>query len=101
MAKKVKRKIPGKPVKRNVAKEAVQTRRLVSKSRARLALRDLILFAVLSLIFYILYSVTGDTKLIYQDTFFLLSIVLGFIALAFLIIFLVIIFSREKIKSKR
>ena len=104
MAKKVKKKnkkIFRKPIRRSVAKKVVQVKQMPLKNRSGLALRNLILFAVLALISYILYSITGSEKQIYRNTFYLSSMILGFIALAFLIVFLVVIFSREKVKSKR
>ena len=61
--------------------------RFFPQIKKRLALRDLILFAILSLISYILYTASGIQ--IYQDTFYLLSMIFGFIAVAFLIVFLV------------
>jgi len=102
MAKKrvVKRKVAKKSVaKRKIKRAPRATKQLSPKNRTRLALRDLVLFAVLSLIFIMLYNVSENV--IYQDMFYLLSMVFGFIALAFLIIFAAISFSRGKAKKKR
>ena len=80
-------------------KTSREPKQLISKNRSKLALRNLILFAVLSLISFILYTVFGNQ--LYQDTFYLLTIIFIFVALAFLIIFLAISFSRGKVSKKR
>lgn len=85
-------------VKKSVSKKAVPVKQITSRYNSRLALRDLILFALLSVISFILETVSGNT--LYQDTFYLLAILFGFISLAFLIVFLVIVFAREKVKKK-
>ncbi|MBI2004358.1 hypothetical protein HYS72_02745 [Candidatus Pacearchaeota archaeon] len=81
-----------------VKKRTIPVKQITSRYNSRLALRDLILFALLSIISFILFTVSGNT--LYQDTFYLLAILFGFIALAFLIVFLVIIFARGKVKGK-
>ena len=90
-------------VKKLVKKGGDQASKLVgdlsSKYGSKLALRDLILFAVLSLISYILYLVSGSG--IFQDTFYLLAMIFGFMALAFLIVWLSIGFARGKVKPKK
>mgnify|MGYP001586679355 FL=1 len=85
-------------VKSSASKKAVPLKQITSRYNSRLALRDLILFALLSIISFILYTVSGN--ILYQDTFYLLAILFLFVALAFLIVFLVIIFAREKVKGK-
>ena len=85
-------------VKSSASKKTVPLKQITSRYNSRLALRDLILFALLSIISFILYTVSGNT--LYQDTFYLLAILFGFISVAFLIVFLVIIFAREKVKKK-
>ncbi|MEK6817265.1 MAG: hypothetical protein AABX80_00530 [Nanoarchaeota archaeon] len=79
-------------------KKTIPVKQITSRYNSRLALRDLILFALLSVISFILFTVSGNT--LYQDTFYLLAMIFGFISVAFLIVFLVIIFSRGKIKKK-
>ena len=79
-------------------KRTIPVKQITSRYNSRLALRDLILFALLSIISFILYTVSGNT--LYQDTFNLLAILFGFISVAFLIVFLVIIFAREKVKKQ-
>ncbi|MDP2672634.1 MAG: hypothetical protein Q8O84_02375 [Nanoarchaeota archaeon] len=80
-----------------VKKKTIPVKQITSKYNSRLALRDLILFALLSIISFILFTVSGNT--LYQDTFYLLAMLFGFVALAFLIVFLVIIFARGKVKK--
>ncbi len=87
-----------KPVAKSSAKKTVPLKQITSRYNSRLALRDLILFALLSIISFILFTVSGNT--LYQDTFYLLGILFLFIAVAFLIVFLVIIFARGKVKKK-
>ena len=101
--KKVKRKIARKKVSLHTHSVKRKIPNIVKKNslqnRSKFTLRTLILFAVLALISYILYTVTGSTKPIYQDTFLLLAMILGFIALAFLIAFVAISFAKGKIKK--
>ena len=85
-----------KVVRKKVARVSKQS---ISKYNSRLALRNLILFALLSLIFFMLYTVSGNE--LYQYMFYLLSLVLGFIAVAFLIVLLIIVFSRGKVVKRR
>lgn len=85
-------------VKSSASKKTVPLKQITSRYNSRLALRDLILFALLSIISFILFTVSGNT--LYQDTFKLLGILFLFIAVAFLIVFLVIIFARGKVKGK-
>lgn len=79
-------------------KKTIPVKQITSRYNLRLALRDLILFALLSVISFILFTVSGNT--LYQDTFYLLAMIFGFISVAFLIVFLVIVFSRGKVKKK-
>jgi Na+/proline symporter len=69
----VKRKDPSLEIKRVRA----------TPSRIKLVLRNLILFVILSLISYLLYIVFDNV--IYETFFYFLTMILGFIALAFLI----------------
>jgi len=80
-----------------VKKKTIPVKQITSRYSSRLALRDLILFALLAIISFILFTVSGNT--LYQDTFYLLAILFGFIAVAFLIVFLAIIFARGKVKK--
>ena len=63
-----------------------------SKRKINLVLNNLILFAVLSLASFLLYRVSSDELLI--NLFYLLAMVLGFVAGAFLIILLIFFFMR-------
>ena len=78
-----------KPQKKSapIQKRTIPIKQITSRYNSRRALKDLILF-----------TVSGNT--LYQDTFYLLAILFGFIAVAFLIVFLVIVFAREKVKQK-
>src|SRR3989344_3986684 len=88
-----------KPQKKSasIKKRTIPVKQITSRYNSRRALRDLILFALLSIISFILFTVSGNS--LYQDTFYLLAILFGFIAVAFLIVFLVIVFAREKVKQ--
>ena len=81
-----------------VKKRTIPVKQITSRYNSRLALRDLILFAILTIISFILFTVSGNS--LYQDTFYLLAILFGFIAVAFLIVLLVIVFARGKVKNK-
>lgn len=91
-----KKRVKKRPIRKKVV--SAKSPKLVSKYGSKLALRDFILFAVLSLLFYILNTISGNE--IYQDMFYLLAIIFGFLALAFLIILLAISLSRGKVKNK-
>ena len=94
-----KKKVKKSQKKSAIAKKGIiPAKQITSRYNSRLALKDLILFALLSIISFILYIVSGNT--LYQNTFYLLAILFGFISVAFLIVFLVIIFAREKVKKK-
>jgi hypothetical protein len=84
---------------RNINRHHVIAKASTPKDRSRLALRDLILSGVLSLICFVLYAIV--TNEIYQNTFYLLSMILGFIAVAFLILYIATLFSRGKTKRAR
>ena len=83
----VRRKIAGKKV-ANKPKRMVRA----SKRKITLVLKNLILFIVLGLISFLLYSVSEKESL--QNFFGILAIVLGFIALAFLLVLLILLFMR-------
>ena len=89
-----------KPQKKSapIQKRTIPIKQITSRYNSRRALKDLILFSLLAIISFILFTVSGNT--LYQDTFYLLAILFGFIAVAFLIVFLVIVFAREKVKQK-
>lgn len=61
---------------------------------SRLALKDLILFSVLSIVSFIIYTLSNDP--FYEDLFYLFGMVLVFIAAAFLIAFLALYFLKRK-----
>ncbi len=91
------RKRAGRVISKSKIK-TISSKQITSKYNSKLALRDLILFALLSIISFILYTVSGS--ILYQDTFYLLTILFGFVSVAFLIVFLIIIFARGKVKKK-
>ena len=91
----VKRKVSMKKAPQKVVKQTSKSviRQIrATPSRLRLVLRNLILFITLTLISYILYSVAGN--IVYQTFFYFLSMILGFVSLAFLISLLVLVFLR-------
>ena len=77
-------------VKRNISKP----KRLVRASQRKisLAFKNLILFAVLSLISFLLYNFLSNE--LFVNLFFLLAIILGFVAVAFLIVLLIFLVLR-------
>ncbi len=109
--KKVKKKIVKKPLKKKVVRKKVihkkvvrkkvprKTTKIIPKTRSKLALRNLIFFAVLALISLILYRVSENEM--YDYLFGLLSIIFACIGAAFLILFLAIVFSREKVRKRK
>ena len=77
--------------KKKVKKKAKPKRTVVSeKKRVSLAWKNLIFFAALFVVFYALYSVSSNPAWI--NLFGIFSIVLGVVALAFLVSLLVLIF---------
>ena len=76
--------------KKSVKKRSVnKSKKLVryTKKKINLALKNLILFGVLSLIFFMLYSVSSNET--YENLFLLFSMLLGFVGLAFLVVLLI------------
>lgn len=105
-----------KPVKKKVVKKVVPVKKKVKPSRkissrkfnegyysyktkSKVALFNLVLFALLSVISYILYLVSGPGN--FENVFYLLFMILAFIAVAFLLLFLVYFFAKGKIKRKK
>lgn len=88
-----------KVVRKKVSITPERTRQLTSQYNSRFALRDLILFALLSVISFMLFTVSGSE--LYQDMFYLLAMIFGFVAVAFLIAYLALIFSRVKVKRRK
>jgi hypothetical protein len=72
-----------------VVKQVSQKRILVTPSKFRLVLKNLILFVILALISFVFYKVSKNQ--LYVDFFALLTWILGFIAVAFLISLLVLL----------
>ena len=90
----VKKKVRKGKARRTVAKKSVsKTRKVVaSKRKIRLVLRNLILFAILSALSFGLYNVFNDKILV--NFFWMVSLVSGFVAVAFLIVYLILIFMK-------
>ena len=100
MAKKIKKVVKKKSVQK-VAKKSgakrksgsVKSKKIrATKQKINLVLKNLILFAILSLASFLLRSVSSDELLI--NLFSLLAMVLGFVAGAFLIVLLIFLFLR-------
>ena len=74
-----------------VSKQAVQAKKLVRSNKRKIGvvLKNLVLFALLSLLFFVLFEVSSDP--VYQDLFSLISMILGFIAFAFFLVLLIFI----------
>jgi sorbitol-specific phosphotransferase system component IIBC len=66
---------------------------LTSKKKINFILKNVLFFLVLGIISYILMSVTG--KEIYSNLFELLMMVFGFIALAFFLVLLILLFMKS------
>ena len=89
-----------KKVKKKVSKKIARKKSVKRKSgsiksdkqKINLVLKNLMLFAILALASFLLYSVSSNELLV--NLFSLLTIVLGFVAGAFLIILLVFFFMR-------
>jgi len=82
-------------------KRAGKKRTFSNKKKIILILSNLIFFGVLTLIFYLLYTVLNPGTF-FQNLFGILSIVSGFISVSFLIVLLIFLFSRlfkRKLKS--
>lgn len=109
MAKKVKKAVKKKvvkKVKKSVKKKVIKSKPVIKskklkviairpkKQRFNLIVKNLILFTILSILCFLLYNVSSNP--IYQDFFWLLALILGFVALAFLILFLTLLFIRMK-----
>jgi preprotein translocase subunit Sec63 len=86
--------------KRKTAKKPKRKSRAVKKTKKRLTrassrkvglvVKNLVLFVILAVASYLLYNVTTlDT--IYNNLFYLLAIILGFVSLAFLIVLLILL----------
>ncbi len=68
----------------------------VTKNKFKLVVRQLIFFAVLTIISSALYVVSNNLdKAMYVNLFFLLAILFGFITLAFLIVLLILFFVKN------
>ena len=81
--------------KRRVVRRATsKSVRLVRSSQRKinLVLKNLILFVILAILSVVLYSASGNE--LYSSLFLLLSILFGFVAVAFLIILLIFVFMR-------
>lgn len=90
--KKIVKKAPKKSVKK-VARKPMKSRQVrATPRRVKFTLRNLILFIILALISYLLYVVSNNA--IYETFFYFLAMILGFIALAFLISLLVFLVLR-------
>jgi len=83
-----KSRISSKVAKKSVRRVAVKPTRY-SPRKIGVVIKNLILFAILSLISWLLYGVSNVGM--YENLFLLLAYVLGFVALAFLIVLLVLL----------
>lgn len=95
----VKKKTVKKPVQKKKAKKTVkakgisQRKPLTPKNKMKFAIKNVVFFLMLGIISYILFSVTG--KEIYSNLFELLSMIFIFIAIAFLIVLLILVFMKS------
>jgi hypothetical protein len=84
----IKKKVVKKPVKKVVSKSKKFVRSNVRK--LKIVINNLIFFIILFVLSLILYSVSGEEM--YINLFLMLSIIFGFVSLAFLISLLVLLF---------
>jgi len=89
MAKRKKSVKSKKKIKRSIGKSKSSND---SDKKRNLAVKNLILFTIILVVSWGLYSVSGTET--YQDLFFLLSILSGFVAIAFLIVLLIFVFMK-------
>ncbi len=89
--KSVRRKVKKRPVKK-ITRKTVKSKRMVrfSKKKINLVLKNLILFVILFTLSFVLYNVSSQEM--YTNLFLLLSIIFGFITIAFLIVLLIFLF---------
>ena len=86
---KTSRKVKGKSIKKikKSSKKSVGKRFVRStKRKIELVLKNLVLFAILTLVFSLFYIFSNNT--LFRSLFGLLAMILGFVGLAFLIVFL-------------
>ena len=81
-----------KRVKRKISKSKSKKLDDSNIRKINLVIKNLILFGVLSLLSLMLYSVSNDE--VYQSLFSLISIVLGFVSIAFFIVLMVFLVLR-------
>ena len=102
MVKKKVKRVAGKKIKRPVTKKIKKVRRtkIVSKSKrlirssrrkVNIVIKNLVLFSILSFVLWILSTISGVE---YTNLFLLLSVILGFVAVAFLIALVALLFLR-------
>lgn len=92
--KKVRKKSSVRRISPKVKKEISKPKKLVRASQRKISLifKNLTLFAILFLISFLSYSFLSNE--LYVNLFFLLTIIFGFIALAFLIVLLIFLILR-------
>ena len=82
-----------RPAKKKPARKSMQRKSAGVKSRKlRIASRNLVMFVILFVLSLILYYASGQE--FYVNLFFMLSILFGFLAMAFLIAYLVLFFMK-------
>ena len=88
----VKNKTVRRTAKRRVSRARIQPKRLIRSSQRKIgiAVKNLILFVILTTASYLLY--TNSKTILYQNLFFLLSMILGFVAVAFLVALVTLLF---------
>lgn len=73
-------------------KKIVRQARQFTKPKFNLALKDLLLFAILFFVFFLLKSVVSN--ILWKNLFLLLMIIFGFLTIAFLLVFLIFLFAK-------
>jgi hypothetical protein len=81
------------PKKKRVRKKTSRKKGvIVNEKKISIALKSLVLFGVLALVSFMLYTVSSNV--FYRDLFFMGTMILGFIAAAFVIVILLFLVMR-------
>jgi len=81
-------------VKKKRAKKTQRTKKLISKSKKiNIVLRNLIMFLILTIFAFVIYSVTGDE--VVSNITLLIALVFGCVSIGLLISFLILVFMKK------
>lgn len=86
------RRLPSRIASSRTGSQTKSTTMSQKKNRMGLVVKNLITFAILFVLFLVLYYVTNDA--VYENLFWILAVLTGFVGVAFLIVLLVLVFMR-------